>query len=220
MKNKEFTKAGIHKKRKVSEVPIFLDDRLWDELRAIINQSGWNYKTNMEKLRLRDRGLICLLVLTGLRISEALQLKKLQFRVYENKIVLANAQTVKHGLMRAKIIMPKKGKLATFTTAFQEWLSIVPNDEAYVFPRATSLRAGSFLWDRPLSTKRAYWIIKTTTGKFPHWFRAVCETIYGRIVFHNNAWKLKEFMGLKRLDSTTPYVQGSWEENEKEIYKV
>jgi len=220
MKDKKFTKKGIPKKRQVSDVPIFLDARLWDELHKIIELDGWPYKTNMEQLRLRDRGLICLLILTGLRISEALQLKKLQFRVYENEIVLANAQTMKRGLMRTKIILPKKGSLATFTLAFEEWLLNVPKDECYVFAKYTSLRDGSFLWDKPLSSKRAFWIIKITTGKFPHWFRAVCETVYGRLVFKSDAWKLKEFMGLRRLDSTTPYVKGSWEDNEKEIYKL
>jgi len=217
---KKFTKKGIPIKRKVSDVPIFLDSRLWDELRTIINLRGWDYKTNMTLFKLRDRGLICLLILTGLRISEVLQLKKLQFRVYENEIVLANAQTMKRGLMRTKIVLPKTGNLAMFTLAFEEWYENIPKDDCYVFPKATSLRGGSFLWDKPLSSKRAYWIIKKTSGKFPHWFRAVCETVYGRLVFKSDAWKLKEFMGLKRLDSTSPYVKGTWEDNLAEIYKL
>ena len=220
MSNKKFTKSGIPIKRKVSDVPIFLDDRLWDELEAIINVEGWHYKTNIALFKLRDRALICLLILTGLRISEALALKKLQFRSYKRKILLANAETVKHGLLRAKIILPKQGKLRRFTFVFEAWLREVPTPDSYVFPKGTSLRAGSFLWDKPLSTKRAFWIIKTTTGKFPHWFRAVCETVYGRLIFKNDAWKLKEFMGLKRLDSTSPYVKGTWEDNLPEIYKL
>lgn len=217
---KGFTKAGVPIKRKVSDVPIFLDDRLWDELHTIINLSGWNYKTNIRLFKLRDRALICLLILTGLRISEALRLRKLQFRVYDKEIVLANAQTVKRGLMRTRIVLPKSGSLAAFTLVFEEWLNVVPYDESYIFPKGTSLRAGSFLWDKHLSTKRAFWIIKTTTGKFPQWFRGVCETVYGRLIFKSDAWKLKEFMGLKRLDSTTPYVKGTWEEDEHRIYEI
>jgi integrase len=220
MSNKKFTKSGIPIKRKVSDVPIFLDNRLWDELHTIINVEGWPYKTNILLFKLRDRALICLLILTGLRISEALTLKKLQFRIYKRKIILANAETVKHGLLRAKIVLPKQGKFAVFTLVFEEWLETIPKDHYYVFPKGTSLSAGSFLWDKPLSTKRAFWIIKTTTGKFPHWFRAVCETVYGRLVFKSDAWKLKEFMGLKRLDSTSPYVKGTWEDNLAEIYKL
>jgi len=220
LRNKKFTKVGIPIKRKVSDVPIFLDNRLWDELETIINLSGWNYKTNIALFKLRDRALICLLILTGLRISEALRLRKLQFRVYDNEIVLANAETVKRGLLRTKIVLPKTGRLGTFTLVFEEWLNTIPNEESYVFAKGTSLRAGSFLWDKPLSTKRAFWIIKTTTGKFPQWFRAVCETVYGRLIFKSDAWKLKAFMGLKRLDSTSPYVKGTWEDNLAEIYKL
>lgn len=54
----------------------------------------------------------------------------------------------------------------------------------------------------------------------PHWFRAVAENIYGRKVFRNNPYKLKDFMGLVNLNSTGPYVQATWEEDEKRIYKV
>lgn len=207
------------KKRSVSDIPIFLEG-IWEDLEEILNVDGWPYQTNTVLFQLRDRALICLLILTGLRISEVLRLKKLQFRSYKRKILLANVQTAKHGLLRDKIVLPKQGKLSMFTLVFEEWLNTIPNKESYVFPKGTALRTGSFLWDKPLSTKRAFWIIKTTTGKFPHWFRAVCETIYGRLVFKSDAWKLKEFMGLKRLDSTSPYVKGTWEDNLENIYKL
>jgi len=114
------------KKRKSTDVPIFLDARLWEDLESIINVEGWPYKTNIALFRLRDRALICLLILTGLRISEALLLKRLQFRIYKRKILLANAETVKHGLLRTKIILPKQGKLSTFTFVFEEWLNTIP----------------------------------------------------------------------------------------------
>ena len=58
MRNKKFTKSGIPIKRKVSDVPIFLDNRLWDELNTIINVAGWPYKTNVALFKLRDRALI------------------------------------------------------------------------------------------------------------------------------------------------------------------
>jgi len=207
----------VRPKRSVSDIPIFLDDRLWEELTILVNMKGWNYKTQRTLFHLRDRALICLLILTGLRISEALLLKKLQIRIYEDEIILANVRTVKSGLIRRKIILPKKGKLSRFTKIFEDWLLKVPSEKSYVFPRGTSC---DFMWNRPLSRKRAFWIIRKTTGRFPHWFRAVCENIYGKLIFRNDAWKLKEFMGLKRLDSTTPYVRSSWEEDEDKIYNL
>lgn len=205
------------KRRKVKDEPIFLDGKLFDELYGLIHSEGWAYKTNRDHYQLRDRALMCVLILSGCRISEALNLRKLQFRIYKDKIVLKNVETKKNGETREKIILPKNGSLARFTYVFQDWLSLVPSRESYIF--LSESRFG-FLWDKPLSRKRAFWIIKTTTGMFPHWFRSLCETIYGRLIFKSDAWKLKEFMGLKRLDSTTPYVKGSWEDDEHCIFEI
>jgi integrase len=211
-------------KRAVSDVPIFLDNRLWKELYGILELEGWDYKTNKADFQLRDRTLISLLILTGCRISEALNLTKSQFRVYDDRIVLGNVKTKKKNLLRDKIIMPKRGHFEPFTSKVEEWLKKVPSDESFVFPHGLSFFEpkdhSCFDWKRPMSTKRAFWIIKTTTGKFPHWFRGVCENIYGRIVFKNSAWKLKEFMGYRSIESTTSYVSSSWEEDEKRIYTV
>jgi len=131
--------------------------------------------------------------------------------------MLKSVRTKKSGYTREKITLPKTGSLARFTDVFENWLRFVSTKEHYIFPCGT---AYGFKWNKHLGRKRAFWIIKTTTGKFPHYFRAVCETIYGRIIFKNDAWKLKQFMGLKRLDSTTPYVQGSWEEDEHRIFEI
>jgi integrase len=209
-------------KRSVSDVPIFLDNSLWKELYGILEQEGWEYKTNKAEFQLRDRALISLLILTGCRISEALNLTKSQFRVYEDQIVLMNVKTKKRNFLRDKIIMPKRGHLEPFTKKVEEWLKKVPSDKSFVFPHGYSFfnEGQSYDWTRAMSSKRAFWIIKTTTGKFPHWFRAVCENIYGRLIFKNDAWKLKQFMGYRSIESTTAYVKGSWEEDEKRIYTV
>lgn len=206
-----------NKKRSVSDIPIFIDERLWNELYTLVNLQGWPYKTNRDEYQLRDRALISLLILTGLRISEALQLAKTQFRIYDNYILLLNVKTLKKNKLRRRIILPKEGHFSPFTEIFEKWLSMVPKDDAYVFPRGS---VKGFVWRTRLSRKRAFWIIKSMTHRFPHWFRAVCETVYGRIVFRRDAWKLKEFMGYNRLDSTSPYIGGSWEEDEDKIFKL
>jgi|GEM_PF-1430545 integrase len=205
------------KKRATSEEPIFLDDKLFIELGNLVNNLDWGYKANREALTSRDRALFAFLFLTGCRISEALALKRKQFRIYSNRIEVVNIVTLKHGLLRAKVILPKSGALKNLTSIFERWLTTVSQEESYIFPRATT--SGELDWTEHLGRKRAYQIIQPS-GKFPHWARAVCETIYGKKVFNNDAWKLKQFMGLKRLDSTASYVQGSWEENEKDIYQL
>lgn len=201
------------KKRATQDEPIFLDGHLYLELENLVNSLNWKYKTNQEAYLKRDKGLYAFLFLTGCRVSEALQLKRKQFRIYPNRIEVANIVTLKRGKTRIKITLPKIGSLKKLTYLFESWLVTVPEDgEAYVFPRGINHK-------HHMGRKRAYEII-ARSGKFPHWARAVCETIYGRKVFKNDAYKLKQFMGLQRLDSTSPYVQGSWEENEKDIYKL
>jgi hypothetical protein len=44
-----------------------------------------------------------------------------------------------------------------------------------------------------------------------HWFRGVSETLYGKVVFKNDRYKLAKFMGLKGLDSTLSYVNEPYE---------
>ena len=212
-----------NRKRKVTDIPIFLDERLWRDLENLVDKCKWPYKSNNESdYQQRDQALVCLLILTGLRISELLKLRKLQFRIYKSRIELANVQTLKHGELRKKIILPKRGSLAYFTRKFENWLVTVPTEDSYVFPRGRypALEDLAFFWNKPLGRKRVYWIIHETTNRFPHWFRSVTETIYGRLVFRSDAWKLKEFMGLRRLDSTSAYVKGSWEEDIDRIYNI
>jgi len=205
------------KKRSVQDVPIFLDSRLFVELQSLVELKGWPYKTQRELYWMRDNALICFLILTGLRVSEALMVHRNQLRVYSDRIILRSARTLKGGLTREKVTLPKQGNLAYFTRVFEKWLNRVEGEDSYVFP---SGGYNGFRWNRKLSRYRAHRIVKDKTGKFPHWFRGVCETIYGRLVFKSDAWKLKQFMGLKRLDSTSPYVKGSWEEDEHRIFEV
>lgn len=207
------------KKRATSEIPIFIDENFIAELVEIIRKVQWPYKANIEQLQQRDQGFTALLSLTGLRVSEAVKLKRSQFRIYMDRIELANAETLKHGLLRKRIYLPKteKARLKPLTNIFEVWLTQVQDKAKYVFPSAKGFTS-TIDWSKHVDRTRMHSIIFKTTGKFPHWFRAVCETWYGREVFNNNAWKLKSFMGLKRLDSTTAYVQAEWEDNKAEIF--
>lgn len=187
--------------------------QLITNLNVLITQMSWNYKTNISLLQLRDKALFALLLLTGTRISEALELKKKQTLDLPTKILIANVKTLKHGYIRDEIDLPKIGSLAILTKHVENWLIQIPDKENYLFPRGSP---NGFIWSQPLGRKRAHWIIKTQTKMFPHWARAVCETIYGKVIF-KDSYDLMRFMGLKRLDSTTPYVQSNWKEKRKRI---
>lgn len=205
-------------KRKVKDEPIILDEYFLPKLAQTVQKIQWNYKVNKDQLQLRDKAIACFIILTGIRNSEHQNIKKKQTRNYKTHILIANVHPSKRGLLREEIILPKKGGLAQFTAIFEEWLNNVPDDESVIFPSANM--QGDLLWNKPLSRQRIHWIIKTTTGMFPHWFRGVCETIYGKQIFKNDAWALKDFMGLVNLDSTSPYVSGQWKQHEKNIYEV
>lgn len=162
------------------------------------------YKT-LTQLKTRDVALCSTILLSGVRASEA-ALKRKQFIDLEDRIVLLNVKTKKRGNMRHEIIFPKSGLLKEFTVNVSNWLRQIPDEESFVFPHGSYC---GISWNIPLHRNRIRAIVTFKTGKFPHWLRGVHETYYGEHVFEGNAWKLAEHMGLKRLDSTRPYVQSN-----------
>lgn len=206
------------KKRKVKDEPIIIDQYLIPKLQEIVQHTQWPYKTNIDQLQMRDQAVVSFFILTGIRNSEHKQLRKKQTRIYKTHILIINVQPSKRGKLREEIVLPKTGGLSYFTLTFEKWLMQVPGDNDVLFPSADL--NGKLHWDKPLSRKRVHWIIKTTTGFFPHWFRGVCETLYGKQIFKNDAWALKDFMGLIDLESTLPYVSSQWKQYEKNIFKV
>jgi integrase len=210
-------KRTKHDKRATSEEPIFIDEQLYHDLSKLINKLTWDYSAKTpEVLQQRDKALFALLIVAGTRASEAIILKKKQFRVYPNRIEIAQVETEKHGLLRKRVIMPLEGSLSEITKVFLEWFMTLPDEpEAYVFPRC---RIYHIDYKNHISRVRVYQII-SRSGMFPHWARAVCANIWAS-VFGKDAWKLKNYMGWKRLESSSPYIQSNWEEDENKIYKV
>jgi integrase len=211
-------KAVRSKKRKVQDEPIFVDDYLLDKLFEIVKKTVWPYRVNVKQLQHRDQALVCFLLLTGVRNSETQDIRKKQTRIYEKDILIVNVQPLKNGKLRNEIILPKTGGLAPFTEIFENWLKQVPNDENILFPSANT--DGKLLWDQPLKSQRIHWIIKSTTGLFPHWFRGVCASLYGKQFFNNNLRALQDFMGVKNMNNLTPYIAGQWKQYEKNIYNA
>jgi hypothetical protein len=140
-----------------------------------------------------------------------------QFRDYQKKLVLFNVPTLKSGRVRKEIWITKEGSLSKITEFFTNWFAFLKQNSlvSYVFPSGC---ANGLVYKNHLSSSRAHWIIKTTTNLFPHWFRAVCETYMAKEIFDNDAYKLCGYMGLKRLDSTLPYVQAPYEKDLKKLH--
>jgi integrase len=205
----------MQKKRKVKDEPINLSEQFLTDLYQTVQKAEWPYKTNTHQLQQRDKALISFLILTGVRNSETQTITKKQIHNNKTHLQITRIKTLKKGNEREKVILPKIGGLAPFTQTFETWLNQIPNQDSILFPSANI--DGSLNWKQPLSRQRIHYMIKTTTGKFPHWYRGVCETIYGKYFFENDIYALQTFMGIKNINSLTPYVDGHWERYTKNI---
>jgi len=175
------------------------------EVTDLLQKNKIPYKKHFE-LWQRDKALISLLLLSGLRINEALRLRLKQFDFNDKHfIIIRDVYTSKKGFPREEIPIPLDGKLSPFTSMLKEWLAKIPAVENYVIPSASMF---GIHWNKPLSRQRSHYIVKALTGFFPHYYRSLCESHYGRI-FKTN-WALKDFMGLADLRSTEPYVKTDW----------
>jgi hypothetical protein len=145
----------------------------------------------MDFYHARDRALMALLYLTCGRITEALSLKKSQFVMDEDPgfIIITNMIVVKRKKkqrkappIRAEVPLPKEGPLAKFTKLVVEYLNVLPGD------------ARLFEFKR----RRAWQIVKYTTGKWCHYFRSQGESWYGKIY---DVFGLKEFVKVTSIET-------------------
>lgn len=205
----------ISERRSVSDIPVDARSSSFiADLVAEIQRIEWPYTKEKTKAMLRDRdqALAAYLSLIGPRITEALKRKHKDFKVEPDRITVSDFTPGKRGDKRSGLWLPREGPRAPLTEIFYKWLMQVPDDpEAYVFPSAKPF--GIISWSRRLERARAHWIMKSTIGKFPHWFRAVTETYVGKVIFRNDPYKLKKFMGVRRLDSVCPYVDSAYQQD-------
>ena len=89
------------KKRATSAIPIIAYEKddiepLVKELAEIIEATDWDYKSEFRNIfRMRDKALVSLLLLSGLRISESLELKFSQVREQPKNFLLLSVVTKK-----------------------------------------------------------------------------------------------------------------------------
>lgn len=211
----------IPEKRSVSDIPVYpRSPNFIRDLVAEIHRIEWPYTKEETKdmLRDRDQGLAAYLALLGLRITEALKRQRKDFTIEDDRVSVMDFLPGKRGLVRSGLWLPRTGPRAPLTEIFLKWLEQVPdNPDNYVFPSAKPF--GLICWSRPLEGARAHWILKSTIGKFPHWYRSVVETYVGKIIFRNDPFKLKKFMGVRRIESVYPYVNEPYEQDLEDFDK-
>jgi integrase len=133
----------------------------------IVSAPGWNYKENVEFYHARDRALASLTYLLGGRISEILRLKKSQFIVERDRVVVRGIQLSKSRYknrprreqFREEAWLPLRGERSGLTELVLSYLRLL-GDNDLLFP---------------FSRQRAWQVINSLLGVPCHWLRAYCE---------------------------------------------
>jgi len=134
----------------------------------LLNAKGWSYKTNPEFYRTRDRALTALTYLLGGRISEILLLKKDQFKIERDKVLVRGIQLKKSRYKnrprreqyRQEAWLPLHGERAPLTNLVLDYLRLVDGENVLLFP---------------FTRQRAWQIVTCLVGVPCHWLRAYCE---------------------------------------------
>lgn len=140
--------------------------------RDIINSPGWPYKRDREFYLKRDRAFVALLYLLGLRVSEALRLKREQF-IFPGEeggrpdAIVVRAIKLSKSRFRNKPrkvqyrdgYLPLRGERAPLTQLVVEYLKLVDSGRLFQFK----------------TRQRAWQIVTAMTPYTCHWFRAFCE---------------------------------------------
>ncbi len=136
-------------------------------LENVRKSPGWQYKTNIEQYKQRDRALVALTYLLAARISEVIRLNKTQFKVEKDRVIINSiklSKSSRKGKPRRQQYRPlawlsRFGERSGLTSLVLEYLETLENEEQlFSFGRV-----------------RAYQIIETITGEPCHWLRAYGE---------------------------------------------
>jgi integrase len=171
------------------------------------NNQGWNYKRNREKYVRRDRALVALLYLVALRISEALRLRKKQFKPERQRVVIESIMLSKSHIKvcsecgaRVKPELRQehlntvhsgngffKDKMRKSQYRPEAWLPLKGERSQitqYVLDYLDTLKEDDLLF--PLDRKRAWQIVTALMGEPPHWHRAFGEDyLYSEVMDHD-----------------------------------
>ena len=137
-------------------------------LELLLESKGWPYKRNVERYLKRDRALVAILYLGGLRISEALRLKKSQFMKRNDHILVRSIKLSKSRIEgRPRRIeyrdarLPLNGDRSDLTKLVLDHLEALEGKDAKLFK---------------FDTTRAWQIVTSLLPSFTcHWLRAFCE---------------------------------------------
>ena len=190
---------GPKPKRTLKDIDRWLEP---EEIYKLITARVWPYKETPQFYHTRDRALMSLYFLTGGRNNEVLRLKKSQFTVQKDFVVIKGMHISKRTkrviarygakvTKRVPIYLPRFKSLEPFTQLVIDYLNLLQ-------PRSKDALLFNF------SVRRSHQIIKFVTGKWVHWFRAMSENFYGELL--DDAIRLAKFVGVTNVQSVMPYI--------------
>jgi hypothetical protein len=156
----------------------------------LIKAKGWPYKTEQARFLMRDRALCALLYLGDFRISEVLPLRKSNFKIEKNHVLVFGVQVgkrKKEQIIYREAKLPLEGIRAPFTKLILDYLEHLKEDDR-LFP--WSLKERIFVIKKHpyrlkdgtekerlsvqiVGTKRAWQIVNALLPDITqHWLRA------------------------------------------------
>lgn len=197
--------------------------RFFESLIQDVKKMKHDYKNPVyrQQYLLRDKALLCGLILSGCRIAELLRLKWNQVNESSSFIRLINVETERDDYTRLEILMPRKGRLAPFTAVFEEWYHFVLHQTHrwhdtrrhtyYLFPYAVSglqrhrhylqpfeLRLEGFYWNQHLDRSQARKLIVEGTGHSPRYYRRLYQHWYYSLVCNRDRTLLQQALGFRQ----------------------
>lgn len=143
-----------------------------EEIYAKLKTSpGWTYSHDVEYYEVRDKALVAVIYLLGLRVSEAVRLEKSQFLIPEKAGL--NDRIIVRGIILSK--SRKQGQPRKDKSRPEGWLPLtgerVPLTRLVLDYLVVSREERLFKFGR----KRAWQIVTALVQDTCHWLRAYCE---------------------------------------------
>ena len=153
-------------RRTLKMIPYYPSPR--EIYQRLIESRGYPYKNNVEFNRSRDRALISIIYLAGLRVSETLRLRRSQFKFKPEYIEVEGIKLSKsrvkgkpRRVQYRNARLPLKGERAPLTNLVVDYITRLKDDERL------------FKFE---SNQRAWQIVKAYFPEWTtHWLRAFCE---------------------------------------------
>ena len=155
-----------------------------------------------KRKQIRDRALLAFIAATGMRISEALSVKRGDFNQHNPDFVVVNNVRIlkrrKETIMK-DFVLPRTGVLKPLTDL--------------VMLHYRNVKDGAPLFD--ISRQRAWQVIVYMTGKWCHYFRS--QRISFLVNKIRSTTAVADLLGIKKSSTIDHYYKGGWGQFRKEL---